>query len=81
MPLTRTCQEPGCGKALNRWRSCGDRNCKVEAAWCDAHGGDDRAVSEMVKHIKTAHPRALPFAVRSDWIDESGAHVDKEDGK
>ena len=35
MPLTRTCQEPGCGKALNRWRSCGDRNCKVEAAWCD----------------------------------------------
>ena len=52
----RGCREPDCEAKLNRWRSCPERSCGIDIAYCILHGKEERAVQEMEKHIKEAHP-------------------------
>jgi hypothetical protein len=60
------CDEPGCDAILTRWRECpgtraviGHENfleaCARRIAYCDEHGGDDRATTEMSAHILSEH--------------------------
>lgn len=52
-----------CGKPLRKWRSCG-RGCKSYQAYCEEHGGDDRAVREMAHHHYVQHGMSEEIAIR-----------------
>lgn len=64
MPSTEECQaevpaanEAGavvCGIEVHQWRSCG-AGCKLTKAFCENHGGVERATTEMTLHMRTAH--------------------------
>lgn len=44
-----------CVAKVSAYRSCGRKGCKVEIAYCKVHGGDERAMNEMTKHIADVH--------------------------
>jgi hypothetical protein len=48
--LTRLCED--CGKEIDNWRSCPIKGCKKETVFCDACGGDDKAMEIMKAHIE-----------------------------
>lgn len=41
-----------CVEVVHNWRQCG-RGCREVRAYCEAHGGMDRATAEMVEHMAT----------------------------
>lgn len=43
-----------CGNVAPAYRQCG-AGCKLIKAYCEPHGGDARAASEMLEHSKTVH--------------------------
>ncbi len=43
-----------CGKPVRQWRECGNGKadgCTTVVAFCDEHGGFDRATEEMAGHM------------------------------
>jgi hypothetical protein len=45
-----------CGRRVNSWRECG-AGCRprLVLAYCEDHGGDDRAAKEMAEHVAKDH--------------------------
>ena len=43
-----------CGKPASLYRQCA-AGCKIIIAYCEEHGGDERAVREMVLHHSIVH--------------------------
>jgi hypothetical protein len=44
-----------CEADAHYYRSCG-AGCKLVIAFCDSHGGDERARKAMVEHVAAVHP-------------------------
>lgn len=42
------------------YRSCGYAGCKVEAGYCNAHGGDKMAISVIQTHMRDVHSKGIP---------------------
>lgn len=53
---TRPCGEAGCTNETHRWRQCPNNACRTDIAFCEAHGGDERAVAQMEAHIQVQNP-------------------------
>lgn len=46
------CSDASCPTMIPLYRQCVDNGCKKEIGYCTDHGGDDRAVLEMSKHLQ-----------------------------
>lgn len=44
----------GCPGKVGTYRQC-SAGCKLEIAYCDEHGGDERSQKEMVEHHAAVH--------------------------
>ena len=49
-----------CPNEVKQWRQCGN-DCRLEIAYCDEHGGDERAAREMAEHNLMMHVPAVMF--------------------
>lgn len=47
------CSEDNCETVIADYRQCAYRKCSLDMGYCKAHGGDARAVDEMVAHHAT----------------------------
>lgn len=55
--------EAGCEQVLHHWRQCPLASCRHDIAYCEEHGGEDRAVREMRQHIG-AHDAGYALPMR-----------------
>lgn len=53
------CDEGNCEVVIADYRQCAYKGCCIDKGFCRAHGGDARAVDEMVEH-HAKHKKETP---------------------